>query len=80
MTDSFADKEGNTVPAMRYRMSPDFLLEMLITVVFEEYEDDKTKLTLNHSGIDGLNAADRGDMQQGWNKSFDKFAEYLAKV
>jgi hypothetical protein len=63
MTDSFADKEGNTVPAMRFRMSPDFLLEMLITVVFEEYEDDKTKLTLNHSGIDGLNAADRDDMQ-----------------
>jgi uncharacterized protein YndB with AHSA1/START domain len=80
MTDSFADKDGNTVPAMRYRMSPDFLLEMLITVVFEEYEDDKTKLTLNHSGIDGLNAADHGDMQQGWNESFDKFAEYLAKV
>jgi hypothetical protein len=80
MTNSFADKEGNTVPAMHYRMSPDFLLEMLITVVFEEYEDDKTKLTLKHSGIDGLNAADRGNMQQGWNESFDKFVEYLAKI
>jgi uncharacterized protein YndB with AHSA1/START domain len=76
MTDSFVDEHGNVVPAKHYEMSPDFPLEMLITVMFEEHEG-KTKLTLKHSGIDGINAMDRGNMQQGWNQSFDKLANDL---
>jgi uncharacterized protein YndB with AHSA1/START domain len=79
MTDSFADKEGNTVPASYYGMSGDWPLEMLITVTFEAYEG-KTKLTLKHSGIAGISATDRSNMQQGWSESFDKLAEDLAKA
>lgn len=75
-TDSFADAEGNKVPASHYGMSGDWPLELPVTVTFEEQEG-KTKLTLKHSGIDGLNATDRGNMQQGWNESFDKLAELL---
>jgi uncharacterized protein YndB with AHSA1/START domain len=78
MTDSFADKEGNTVPATHYGLSSEFPLEMLITVVLEEH-DGKTKITLKHSGVEGLNATDRDNMQQGWNESFDKLEEVLAK-
>lgn len=76
MTDSFADEHGNVVPATHYGLSADFPLELLITVTFEEHEG-KTKLTLRHSGIDGINATDRGNMQQGWEESFDKLAESL---
>ncbi len=76
MTDSFADKEGNMVPASHYGMSGDWPLEMLVTVSFEEHEG-KTKITLKPSGIDGITATDRINMQQGWNESFDKLAEYL---
>ncbi|SNQ61714.1 SRPBCC family protein [Candidatus Methanoperedens nitratireducens] len=76
MTDSFADEKGNTVPASHYGMSPDWPLELLITVTFEEY-DGKTKLTLKHSGIAGISDTDRDNMQQGWNESFDKLAESL---
>lgn len=51
---------------------------MLITVMFEEH-DGEIMLTLRHSGIEGLSAQDRDDMQQGWSQSFDKLAEYLEK-
>jgi uncharacterized protein YndB with AHSA1/START domain len=78
MTDSFADKEGNTVPASYYGMSGDWPLEMLVTVMFEEQEG-RTLLTLKHSGIDGISDTDRDNMEQGWSQSFDKLAEYLEK-
>ncbi len=76
-TDSFADAEGNVVPATHYGMDADFPLEMLVTVTFEEYEG-KTKLTLRHSG---LPAGTMSDMTgQGWSESFDKLAESLPKT
>lgn len=74
MTDSFADENGNTVPATHYGMSKDFPLELLITVVFEE-QDGKTKLTLRHAGMPP--GADSEGARQGWNESFDKLAGYL---
>jgi uncharacterized protein YndB with AHSA1/START domain len=74
MTDSFADESGNTVPASYYGMSKDFPLELLITVIFEEY-DGKTELTLRHSGMPP--GADSEGAEQGWNESFDKLARYL---
>src|SRR3989304_1584067 len=48
-TDSFADREGNVVPATHYGMSADFPLELLLTVTFEE-QGGKTKMTLRHVG------------------------------
>ena len=61
----------------RPKSCADFPLEMLVTVAFEEYEG-KTKLTLHHVGIPS--GADHDGAQQGWNESFDKLAEHLAKV
>ena len=73
-TDSFADEEGNVVPATYYGMSPDFPLEMLVAVTFEEHEG-QTKLTLQHVGIP---AGENSDLAEaGWNESFDKLAENL---
>jgi uncharacterized protein YndB with AHSA1/START domain len=75
-TDSFADEKGNIVPATHYGMKGDFPLEMLVTVTFEEFEG-KTKLTLKH---DGFPIGDMSDLAKtGWNESFDKLAESLAK-
>ena len=39
MTDSFADKEGNIVPASYYGLGSDFPMEMKITVTFKEEEE-----------------------------------------
>jgi uncharacterized protein YndB with AHSA1/START domain len=73
-TDCFADEQGNIVPAAHYGMSPDFPLEMLVSVTFED-QDGKTKMTLKHIG---LPATPEGEgAQQGWNESFDKLAESL---
>ena len=73
-TDSFADREGNVVPATHYGMSADFPLELLVTVTFEE-QGGKTKMTLRHVGIP---AGEMSDLTAaGWNESFDKLSESL---
>jgi uncharacterized protein YndB with AHSA1/START domain len=76
-TDCFADENGNVVPATYYGMGEDVPLEMLITVRFEDLAG-KTKMTLRHEGLPA------GDMTegagQGWNESFDKLAESLARA
>jgi uncharacterized protein YndB with AHSA1/START domain len=73
-TDSFADAQGNVVPATDYGMSPDFPLELNVTVTFEE-KGGKTKMMLRHLGIPA------GEMReltrQGWGGSFDKLADSL---
>lgn len=74
VTDSFADEQGNVVPATYYGMSADFPLEMVIKVRFEEQEG-KTKLTLHHIGMPA--GPDIEGAKQGWNESFDKLTEML---
>jgi len=78
MPDSFADKEGNVVPATYYGLRADFPIEMQISVMLEE-QSGKTKLTLKHFGTAGVKEKDRSDMEQGWNQSFDKLAQLLTK-
>ena len=74
-TDTFADAEGNVVPATQYGMSADIPLELLVTVTLEPYEG-KTRLTLRHAG---LPAGEMSDLTSaGWNESFDKLAESFA--
>jgi uncharacterized protein YndB with AHSA1/START domain len=73
-TDSFGDEKGNVVPATHYGMSPDFPLEMLVTVTFEDWEG-KTRMTLKHAGVPS--GPDREGTEQGWNESFDKLAGTL---
>jgi uncharacterized protein YndB with AHSA1/START domain len=76
-TDSFADEKGNVVPASHYSMEGDWPLVLLVTVKFEEI-GGRTKMILRHTGIPA------GKMRElcetGWNESFDKLAEYLAKA
>ncbi len=77
VTDSFADEQGNVVPASHYGMEGDWPLELLVTVTLEK-AGGRTKMTLRHAGIPA------GKMRElcetGWNESFDKLAEYLAKA
>jgi uncharacterized protein YndB with AHSA1/START domain len=76
-TDSFADAEGIVVPASHYGMVGEFPIEMLVTVTFED-QDGKTKMTLRHAGMPA--GENRDGANQGWNESFDKLAEYVAKA
>ncbi len=78
-TDSFADEKGNVVPASHYGMSGDWPLETETTFIFED-QDGKTKFTIKSPQVEGISATDRDNMEQGWNESLDKLAEYLASV
>jgi uncharacterized protein YndB with AHSA1/START domain len=72
-TDSFADEQGNIVPASYYGMG-DLPMEFLVTLTFEDL-GGKTKMTLIHSG---LPAGEMGEATAaGWNESFDKLAATL---
>jgi len=73
-TDSFADPNGNIVPASYYGMAGDWPLELLLTVTFEEM-GGKTKMTLHHAGIPEGKMS--GECEAGWNESLDKLAESL---
>jgi uncharacterized protein YndB with AHSA1/START domain len=76
MTDSFSDEDGNVVPSTHYGMSPDFPLELQVTVTFEDLKGS-TMLTMRHEGVPG------GEMRKltaaGWEQSFDKLAALLSK-
>jgi uncharacterized protein YndB with AHSA1/START domain len=76
-TDSFADEQGNVVPASHYGMAGDFPLEMRVIVTFED-AGGKTKMTMRHIGLPA--GEDRDGANQGWSESFDKLAEYLASA
>ena len=76
-TDSFADENGNVVPATHYGMGADVPLEMLVTVTFEDL-GGKTRMTLRHEGLPAGEMSDGANV--GWNESLDKLAEYLAKA
>ena len=74
-TDCFADEHGNVVGATHYGMGADIPLEMLVTVTFEKYEGNKTKMTLRHAGLPAGEMIKSADA--GWNESFDKLAATL---
>jgi len=74
-TMSFADVQGNVVPATSYGMSSDYPREMLLTVTFQE-SGGKTKLGLTHAGIPMGEEMDNA--REGWNQSLDKLATVLA--
>ncbi len=76
-TDSFADENGNVVPASYYGMNGDWPKELLVTVMFEENEG-KTKFIMLHSGFPS--DSDRDMAKEGWNTSLDKLAKELAKA
>lgn len=77
VTDSFADKDGNVVPSTYYGMTG-FPTELDITITFEEI-NGKTKTVLHYFNLENIDDKSRKDMEQGWNESFDKIDQDLAK-
>ncbi len=76
-TDSFADADGNVVPATHYGFAADFPLELVVTVTFEDV-DGKTKMTLHHAGFPA--GPHREGAEQGWTESFEKLAVSLSEA
>jgi uncharacterized protein YndB with AHSA1/START domain len=76
-TDSFADAQGNVVPAARYGLGSDWPPERLITVTFEE-NARSTGVTLRHTGLPP--GANYELTARGWTDGLDSLAEYLAEA
>lgn len=73
-TDSFADAQGNVVPAAHYGMPGAWPDALLVTVTLEDI-GGKTRLTLLQEGIP---AGEMSEMTAaGWNQSLDKLAQGL---
>lgn len=74
-TDSFSDPKGNVVPASYYGMEGSLPLEFRVTVVLEDLDGGRTRMTLTHEGLpEGFMQDQTGE---GWSGSFDKLAESL---
>jgi uncharacterized protein YndB with AHSA1/START domain len=74
VTDSFADEEGNPVPASHYGMQGTWPEELLVTVTLGE-ENGGTRLILRHEGFPDRRNRDLA--MAGWEQSFDKLAMSL---
>jgi len=72
-TDSFADAEGNVVPASHYGMSG-IPMELLVTITFEDL-GGKTRMTLIHSGFP--EGEHKDGARDGWSTSLDKLEKSL---
>ncbi|MDN7013743.1 SRPBCC domain-containing protein [Methanoculleus sp. FWC-SCC3] len=76
-TDSFADADGNVVPASAYGMTGDWPTELLSTVTFED-ADGGTKVTIREPGVPVDEGRDMAVV--GWNESLDKLTEVLKEL
>ena len=74
-TDSFADAEGNVIPAATYGMGENYPDETTVELTFEDIGDGRTRLTL-------VGQAPAGEMAEmaraGWSTSLDKLAKVVA--
>lgn len=70
-TDSFADADGNVVPASDYGMTGDWPDVLRVTLTFED-RGGATIFTLRHEGVPGAEL--RELCAQSWNQSLDKLA------
>jgi uncharacterized protein YndB with AHSA1/START domain len=75
-TDSFADENGNVVPATHYGMAADYPMETLVTVMFAEH-DGKTTMTLRHAGQPV--STDEDTAEAGWSSMLDKLGALFKK-
>ena len=79
---SFSDKDGNTV---RSASTPDWPLELLMTVTFEEHQG-KTVVTIHGNPINATDveqkvyAAGYEPMQSRWARTLNELADYLARA
>ena len=80
---SFSDAKGGVT---RHPWSPNWPLQMLSTVSFEEQAGGKTKVTVQWIPADDSSDIERqtfdegrASMTQGWGGTMDQFAGYLSK-
>jgi uncharacterized protein YndB with AHSA1/START domain len=80
---SFSDEDGGTT---HHPMAPDWPMEMLSVITFEDEPGGKTRFTVRWAPHNATAAeaktfdANHDSMHQGWGGTFDKLAAYLPKA
>jgi len=80
LTDYFSDAEGNMIDPVDSGMSSDFPKESTYTVLFEEIQKGKTRLSIVFPKPETeaqYQAILKSQMEEGWNSSLNKLAEAL---
>ncbi len=80
ITDYFSDKNGNKIEPSDEGMDVNFPDEMIVTVLFDDLGNGKTKLSIVYpkpESEEQLQAMLKSGMNEGWNSSLNKFEEAL---
>lgn len=78
-TDSFSDENGNVIDPASFGLDPLFPKEQDVTITFDKYGKDKTKLTITYhpESDEVIMIMEDAKMRDGWKSSLDKLAENL---
>ncbi len=79
-TDYFSDEQGNKIKPSQEGQDADFPTEMTSTILFEEIEGGKTKLTILYPKPENekqFQAMLKSGMKEGWMSSLDKLAKAI---
>jgi uncharacterized protein YndB with AHSA1/START domain len=80
LTDYFSDENGEKLDPSEYGQDPNFPSEMLVTVLFEEVEGGKTKLSIIYpkpESKEQVEAMLKSGMKEGWSSSLEKMAKVV---
>lgn len=80
VTDYFSDEAGNIMAPSEQGQDPNFPKEMTVTILFEQIEDNKTKLSIIYQRPETeeqYQAMLKSGMKEGWNSSLNKMEEAL---
>lgn len=81
VTDYFSDENGNLIDPTEEGQSPEMPREMHATILFEDVENGKTKLSIIYTPETAgqYEVLLKSGMQEGWGTSLNKFAQALAE-
>lgn len=80
VTDYFSDENGNKIKPSEEGQDVNFPDEMTVTVLFEEVENGKTKLTIHYPKPETeaqFQAMLKSGMKEGWSSSLNKLETSL---
>lgn len=80
VTDYFSDEDGNMMNPSEQGQDPNFPKESTVTVLFEDVEGGKTKLSIIYpkpETEEAYQAMLKSGMREGWNSSLNKLEEAL---
>jgi uncharacterized protein YndB with AHSA1/START domain len=80
VTDYFSDEQGNVQEPKDFGQDSNFPKESTVTVLFEEVEGGKTKLSVTYQKPETaaqMEAMLKSGMKEGWNSSLNKLEASL---